>query len=241
MKLAIMQPYFLPYLGYWQLIQSADVFILFDDVQFIRHGWINRNRVLKPKSGWQYIMVPLQKHSCRARIKEIQAHPDVDWKSKILRQLEHYKHDHKIRAPYFAEVMTLLSDLFSSLNTTRLVEINAHLIRGISAYLNISTRLEISSDCGFDYDQVEGPGEWALRMAQQMQATQYINPINGRDLFSANKFRDLGIDLVFLKSTGCSYDQRRSFEPNLSIVDALMFNGREGTKRWLHAFEMEGS
>lgn len=235
MKLAIMQPYFLPYLGYWQLIQSADVFILFDDVQFIRHGWINRNRVLKQGSGWQYIMVPLRKHSHRARIKEIQAHPEVDWKGKILRQLEHYKS----QAPYFAEVMTLLSDLFSSLSTTCMVEINAHLIRGICAYLNIGTRLEISSDCGFDYDQVEGPGEWALRMAHQMQATQYLNPINGRDLFSASKFRDLGIDLIFLKNPGCSYDQRRSFEPNLSIVDVLMFNGREGTKRWLHAVETE--
>ncbi len=235
MKLAIMQPYFLPYLGYWQLINAADVFILFDDVQFIRHGWINRNRVLKPNEGWQYLLVPLQKHPRTALIKEVHAHPESDWKGKILRQLEHYSYGHKTRAPYYEEVRELLMGIFSSMTTTSMVQINAHLMRGLCAFLDIQTQLKISSECGFDYGQVTGAGEWALKISQQMKALQYINPIAGRHLFAAEKFRDSGIELVFLESRMCAYDQRRIFEPGLSLIDILMFTGREETKKMLES------
>ncbi len=235
MKLAIMQPYFLPYLGYWQLINAADVFILFDDVQFIRHGWINRNRILKPEKGWQYILVPLQKHPRTALIKDIQAHPDSDWKGKILRQLEHYRYGPRTRAPYYGEVRELLGELFSTMTSTSMVQINAHLMRGLCAYLDIQTQLKISSECGFDYGQVTDAGEWALKISQQVKALQYINPIAGRDLFAPDKFRDNGIELMFLHSQMCAYDQRRGFEPGLSLIDILMFTGREETKKMLES------
>lgn len=86
-----MQPYFLPYLGYISLIKHTDQFILFDTVQFIRHGWIERNRILKPDEGWQYIQVPLQKHSRDTLIKDIIIKNDVTWSEKILAQVKHYK------------------------------------------------------------------------------------------------------------------------------------------------------
>lgn len=235
MKLAIMQPYFLPYLGYWQLIKAADVFVLFDDVQFIRHGWINRNRILKPEEGWQYILVPLQKHSRTALIKDIRAHPDSDWKEKILRQLEHYHYGPRTRAPYYGEVRALLEELFSTISTTSMVQINAHLMRGLCAYLDIKTRLKISSECGFDYSQVTDAGEWALNITQQMKGVQYINPMAGRHLFAPDKFMENGVELMFLDSRMDAYDQRRVFEPGLSLIDILMFTGREGTKKMLES------
>ncbi|MGC7846714.1 WbqC family protein [Desulforudis sp. 1088] len=92
MRAAVMQPYFSPYIGYWQLIHAVDTFVLFDDVQYIRHGWINRNRILKPGGGWQYI-IALKKHSKNDLIRNIQAHPTLEWKARILRQLEHYKNN----------------------------------------------------------------------------------------------------------------------------------------------------
>ena len=97
MKLGIMQPYFFPYIGYFSLIKHTDDFILLDTVQFIRHGWIERNRILKPSDGWQYIMVPLKKHSRETLIKNIEINNEQQWKEKILAQLQHYKK----QAPYF--------------------------------------------------------------------------------------------------------------------------------------------
>jgi hypothetical protein len=96
MKIAIMQPYFFPYIGYWQLIHAVDRFVLFDDAQYIRHGWVNRNRILKPGGGWQYILVPLKKHALTESIKNVQVNPDGKWHELIVRQLAHYKKKHNI-------------------------------------------------------------------------------------------------------------------------------------------------
>jgi hypothetical protein len=94
MRIAIMQPYFFPYLGYYSLIKESDKFILFDTVQYIRHGWITRNRVLKPIEGWQYIFVPLEKHGITTIINQVRIKNSENWKDKIIRQLEHYKKKH---------------------------------------------------------------------------------------------------------------------------------------------------
>ena len=96
MRLGIMQPYFFPYIGYISLIKNVDKFILLDDVQFIRHGWIERNRILKPTGGWQYISVPLEKHGQKIAIKDIKINNSQQWKSKIISQLTYYK-----KAPYY--------------------------------------------------------------------------------------------------------------------------------------------
>ena len=97
MRLGIMQPYFMPYLGYFSLIKNTDEFILFDTVQFIRHGWIERNRILKPSGGWQYFQVPIIKENGRETvIKNVRINNSENWKSKILAQLQHYKK----KAPY---------------------------------------------------------------------------------------------------------------------------------------------
>src|SRR5665648_86327 len=93
MKVGIMQPYFFPYLGYFSLIKNTEQFILFDPVQFIKHGWIERNRILKPQGDWQYISVPLVKHSRDTIIKDIQISNTNDWKQTIFAQLVHYKNE----------------------------------------------------------------------------------------------------------------------------------------------------
>src|SRR3954471_10551580 len=109
MKVAIMQPYFFPYIGHFQLIQSADRFILLDDVQYIRHGWINRNRILKPGGGFQYIIMPLATHSRETLIKDLRPADAEKNKDKILRQLEHYKKT----APHYKMVRSFLGDCFA--------------------------------------------------------------------------------------------------------------------------------
>ena len=140
MKLAIMQPYFLPYLGYFSLIKHTEEFILLDSVQFIRHGWIERNRILKPSEGCQYINVPLQKHSRETLIKDIIINNSTEWKRKILSQLEHYK-----TASYYKTVLSLLSDIFED-EYTSIVDLNFRSLKTVCDYLGIKASIKVFSN-----------------------------------------------------------------------------------------------
>lgn len=240
MKLAIMQPYFFPYIGYWQLINTVDVFILFDDVQFIRHGWVNRNRVLKHGGGWQYITVPLAKHSMNEKIKNIYAHSVADWKLQVLRQLEHYNYAKRNKAPFYNEVLELLIRTFSKISLDeKVTTINALIIKEICSYLDISTTILISSEQQFNYESVQDAGDWALKIAEQMNADEYMNPIAGKDIFNPEKFQLSNIKLSFLRSDDINYNQGGVFEPWLSIIDVLMFNGRVGTQSLISQYSIE--
>lgn len=235
MKVAIMQPYFFPYLGYFQLINAVDRFILFDDVQYIRHGWVNRNRILKPNEGWQYIIAPLQKHNQTDLIKNIKLLESEDWSKKIFRQLEHYKK----KSRYYNEVIQLLVYCFDS-NETSVVKFNAHCLKIICRHLQIPFNVEISSEMNFDYSQVNDAGEWALRISEQINASEYINPEKGKGLFDKNKFMNANIKLSFLSPNLETYNQgKNEFEPGLSVIDVLMFNGINKTREMIDNFLIE--
>src|SRR5574344_2589560 len=135
MKLGIMQPYFFPYLGYISLIKHTDEFILFDPVQFIHHGWIERNRILKPfdknkqvvpGENWQYIAVPLEKQDREITIKNIKINNSIDWKNKIIEQLNCYKK----RAPYYDATMNVIRKALD-IDTNNIVELNSHILKTI--------------------------------------------------------------------------------------------------------------
>jgi hypothetical protein len=235
MRLAIMQPYFFPYIGYWQLIHAADRFVLFDDAQYMRHGWVNRNRILKPGGGWQYIMVPLQKHGMTAAIREVQAHPDLSWRERVVAQLAHYRK----KAPCYEETMALVREALFGHERQDISGINANIVGTLCPALGLDREIIISSERGFDYADVKDSGEWALRISEQMGATEYINPISGASLFDGRKFLDSGIQLSFLQSQEITYRQPGAFEPALSIIDVLMFNGTEGTRLLLDHYAIE--
>lgn len=226
MKLAIMQPYFFPYLGYWQLIQASDTFVLMDDVQFIRHGWIERNRILKQDGGWQYVAVPLEKHSHKEAIRNIVARDGFDWKAKLLDQLSHYRRV----APHYREARKAIEEVIESAHSRSICRIDGAILRGLCKVLGVERDILIASECGLDYSQVSHTGEWALRISQQMGASEYINPIGGIDLFDAGQFSEAGIALTFLEPEPVAYERGGAFIPRLSIIDVLMFNGIEGTK-----------
>ena len=235
MKLAIMQPYFFPYIGYWQLIDAVDTFVLFDDAQYMRHGWVNRNRILKPGGGWQYILVPLKKHAATESIKNVQVHPDKQWKELIIGQLAHYKK----KARYFDEINELVREILFSNTEKDIATINFVIIKQLCAYLNIKKEILVSSKQDFNYADVGDAGEWALRISEQIGATEYINPSAGAGLFNPEKFSFSNIKLSFLKSHEIVYSQRGIFEPSLSIIDVLMFNGIEVTKQLLNNYSIE--
>lgn len=235
MKLAIMQPYFFPYIGYWQLIHASDCFVLFDDAQYMRHGWVNRNRILKPGGGWQYILVPLKKHAMTEAIKNVQAQSGDQWKELVIAQLLHYKK----KARYFDETIELVREALFCEDAPGIAAINLSIMRKICAALGIERDIIVSSERNFDYSNVGGPGEWALRIAEQMGASEYINPAGGAELFDEEKFQSSNIKLSFLHSHEISYSQQGNFEPALSIIDVLMFNGVEGARKFLGSYSID--
>ncbi len=224
-----MQPYFFPYLGYFQLMAAADCWIVFDTPQYIRHGWVNRNRILSPaKVGWKYIRIPLIKSSRITSIRDKRiATGNVDWKTDLVRSLAYYR---QLRAPFFEETMDFVSAATRS-NSSWLSEV---LIETISA---TARHLKIELDSSVVFSQlsnrsveVEHAGQWALRMCQAFQATTYINLPGGRELFQPREFNAVDVKLQFIEPSLTSYRQGdRSFLAGLSILDVLMWNGAERT------------
>lgn len=221
MKMGIMQPYFLPYLGYFSLIKNTDEFILLDTVQFIRHGWIERNRILKQQEGWQYIKVPLVKHSKSTLIKDIEIKSEIDWREKIFSQLVHYKK----KSPFYYETIQTLERAFD-IETNSIVKLNENILNVICDYIGIKKNIKVFSEMNLKINKPEAPDEWALNICKAINnVEEYWNPEGGIKFFDINKYIDSGITVKFIKMNLSSYSQRRnSFEAGLSIVDVMMFN-----------------
>jgi hypothetical protein len=234
MKIAIMQPYFFPYIGYFQLISAVDRFILLDKVQYISQGWINRNRILKPVyDDYIYIGIPAVKHSFQTLIKDIKAVPGEEWKTKIINQLAHYK-----KAPYYKVSCNLLLNCFqySENDITRL---NAHYLKAICDYIGINFRIEIQSEMDLDYSSVDSAEQRLVRLCQQLNASQYINPIGGSELYNKDQFEKFNIKLNFIQANLKEYNQqRKSFLPGLSILDVIMFNSPEEVRLMLKDYNL---
>ena len=230
MKLVIIQPYFFPYLGYFSLIKHTERFILLDLVQFIKNGWIKRNRILKPGSGWQYIRVQLIKHSQDTKIKDIKIQNTFDWRNKIFRQLEHYKK----RAPFYRDTIEVLKAAFN-IETESIVQLDAHAIKTVCGYIGVRLNVDIFSEMHLSIGDVKVPDEWALNICKALgNVSEYWNPESGLEFFDRSKYYKAGIDIKFLSINIPKYSQRRSeFEAGLSIVDVMMFNMPENINEML--------
>jgi len=232
MKLGIMQPYFMPYLGYFSLINYADKFILFDTPQFIRHGWIERNQILKLKEGSFYIKVPLKKHSREVAIKDIEINNETEWEKKIIAQLEHYRK----KAPYYDEVMQILKSVFEKSHIS-IVDVNYLSLKMVCDYLKIDTPIVIWSELDVQIEEAKAPDEWALNICKALSADVYINPPGGKSFFDKEKYSNNGVELKFLEYIPISYNQlQKDFVPYMSVLDALMFCSPTQVKSMLNNF-----
>lgn len=234
MKIGIMQPYFFPYLGYFSLIKHTDKFILFDTVQFIRHGWIERNRVLNPNGDWQYIKVPLIKFSQNTIIKEIKINNQIEWREKIFAQLQLYKK----KAPNYSIVIGILKDIFST-EYYDIVSLDLNSLMKVSDYLGISTSIEVLSSVGLAIEKANAPDEWALNICKALgNVEEYWNPPGGTSFFDRIKYEKAGINLKFHSIKLKEYIQRQnSFIPGLSIIDVMMFNSVNDINEMLDNYE----
>ena len=229
MKLGSMQPYFFPYLGYFDVINCVDRWIVFDIAQDIRRGWVHRNRILHPIQGWQYLIVPRRKHSRETMIKDVQIADEQDWSQRIIGQLQHYR---KI-APYFQETMELVEACLTGKHLS-LSRLNTSSLCKVCAYLGIKFDYSIFSERSWELGSVEEPDDWALRMSQALGAEEYVNLPGGIELFDRQKYERAGIKLTIRSMHTFEYTcGAREFLPNLSIIDVLMWNKPEVVKAYL--------
>ena len=229
MKVAIMQPYFFPYIGYFSLIKVVDLFIFYDDVNYIKGGWVNRNRILI-NSEAKYLTLNVKNGSQNKLINEIEFD---DNRQKLLKTIElNYK-----KAPYFKQVWPLLETNLK-LKTTSLADIAINSVRSVTNYLGMKTKFEISS---VSYPETKGleRSERLKQICRKTHADTYINAIGGIDLYDKNDFLKNHINLQFLKPQLLQYKQyKETFIPGLSIIDVLMFNSIEDINKMLDQYQL---
>lgn len=229
MKLAIMQPYLFPYIGYFQLMNAVDEFVLYDNIEFTKKGWINRNRILVNGKA-EYFTLPLKKGSDYLNIDQRKiADTFSAEKIKLLRRMsEAYR-----KAPYFETVFPGIQNLINS-GEENLFRFTQRSIEVVCKYLDITTKIIISSTLPIDHGLKAQ--DKVLAICKALNATRYINPIGGLELYNKDEFKNEGIDLQFLQTGNISYDQFESaFVPALSIIDVMMFNSKEKIKEYLNA------
>ena len=226
MKLAIMQPYFFPYIGYYQLIAAVDKFVLYDDVNFIKNGWINRNRLILAGEV-RYITIPLSGASSFLKINEIDVQVGDGWRRKLAENLRHSYS----KAPYFTEVNALFQEVLFS-NENRIGEIAKESLTSVCKYLGIETEF-VHSSTMYGNSSLGGK-ERVLDICARENAHEYHNLPGGRELYHEEEFVRRGVELDFIQPHMEPYSQfSEKFQPGLSIVDVLMFNSREAAKKMI--------
>lgn len=229
MKLAIMQPYFFPYIGYFQLINAVDKFIFYDDVNYIKNGWINRNKVLINDNP-QYITITIKDASSFKLIKDTEF---IDNREKIKKTIYfNYK-----KALFFKNVWPLIEDCLS-FKTDYISELNIYSIKRICEYLEIKTTFEISSEKYYETAELRKEKR-LIEICKLNNAKTYINPIGGQEIYDKETFLNEGINLYFIKSKEINYYRfNYLIKENLSIIDVLMFNSVKKIKELLNEYDL---
>lgn len=224
MKLGIMQPYFFPYLGHFALIAAVDEWVVFDVTQYTPKTWMNRNRILHPKESWQYVTVPLSNSSIGIKIHEARVLNRADAKASLRGKLSAFRR----QAPFFSSVDKLVSGAFDRTSSDSLCELNVNTLKSVCEYLDIPFSYRICSELDLDFPAEMSPGDWAPFICEKLGAAQYINPASGRALFDPARFERAGVALRFAEFDELRYAPLPfQYEPNLSIIDVLLWNAPE--------------
>jgi len=222
----------MPYIGYFQLINSVDTFVVYDNIEYTKKGWINRNRILVNGKD-EYITLPLKNDSDFLHVNErYLAESFHKEKIKILRKIkESYR-----KAPYFSEVYNLIEEILNY-NDHNLFQFIFNSINKICNYLEIRTKLIISSNVNINHHLKSQ--DKVIAICKELKANVYINPIGGIELYSKNEFNNEGLNLKFLKSNEIQYNQfQNNFVPFLSILDLMVFISPDKLKKVLTNYDL---
>jgi hypothetical protein len=228
MKLGIMQPYFFPYIGYWQLLNHVDTYVVYDDVNFIKGGWINRNYILS-NGKKSLLTLNLKQASPNKLINEIEIGNN---QKKILKTIsQSYS-----KAPYFNSAYPLIEEIFS-IKEKNLALFLFNSIQKIVDFLEIKTEILLSSE--IDKNNALKGQDKVLEICSILGADTYMNALGGMSLYESGAFKKNNIDLFFLKTLDVEYKQFScAFQKNLSIVDVMMFNSPDQIQNYLPQFEL---
>lgn len=211
-----MQPYFFPYIGYFQLIAAVDLFIVYDNIKYTKKGWINRNRMLQNGKDVMFSL-PLKSDSDYLDVCERELSEDFNH-DKLLNQMKGVYQ----RAPYFAQTFSLVEQIVSYEDANLFRFLHNSLVK-TCAHLGLTTEIRISSDIAISHELRNQ--DKVLALCDAVEANIYVNAIGGIELYSNEIFRENGLDLKFLKSKPFEYPQfGDAFVPWLSIIDVMMFN-----------------
>jgi hypothetical protein len=230
MKTAIMQPYFLPYIGYFQLIKAVDLFVVFDDVNYIKKGWINRNAILINGNSFLFT-IPLKNVSQNKQINQILIDDDESWKKNLMKTIEQsYK-----KAPFFSDVIPLVKQIvfYAENNLAQFIYFS---ILKICDYLHMNTKIILSSSIEKN-NELKGQDK-IIEICKILGAKNYINAIGGVELYDKERFLTSSIELNFINTNPITYKQfNNNFVSWLSIVDVLMFNSVEETNKLIEQYK----
>ena len=233
MRIAVMQPYLFPYIGYFQLIGAVDTFVFFDDVNFITKGYIHRNAIAINGRKAMFT-VPLSGASQNLLIKEVSIHGHEygKWWQKFGKTIKQQYGS----APFFKETIEMLNEVFDTPSDS-IASLAEKSVIAVSERLNLATQFTRSSR--IDYDNSGTAQEKVLDICAFLKADTYINPIGGMDLYDKDGFRKKDIDLFYMRCRGITYAQKSDvFVPSLSIIDVLMYNEPERIAEFLKDFEL---
>ena len=222
-KVAILQSNYIPWKGYFDMIAAVDEFILYDDVQFTKNDWRNRNKI-KTVTGVRWLSVPVGQ-SINRRIKDVRV-AEVDWQMKHWKTLQ----SNYAKAKYFSEIAVWLEPLYTAEIYTDLSSLNRRFIEAICGYLSINTKISNS----WDYVLVEGKTERLVNLCMQAGGTEYISGPAAKDYVEQNVFADKGISLTWFDYVGYpEYPQLwGDFAHGVSILD-LLFNCGKDSPRYM--------
>ncbi len=232
MKVGIMQPYFLPYIGYFQLINSVDLFVVYDNIEYTKKGWINRNRILVNNSD-KYISLPLKRDSDKLFVKDRYLVDNFKVEAEKLYRIlfENYR-----KSPNFKYGINVFEKIISYPNAN-LFDFIFNSIKIIVEELDIDTKMIISSH--IKYDESLKSEKKVIAICNSLKTDNYVNPIGGIELYSKKEFEKNGINLIFLKSETINYKQfSNDFVPWLSIIDLIMFNSKDAIKEFLNKYSL---
>ena len=228
MRLAIMQPYFMPYIGYFQTMAAVDTYVIYDDVQYIKGGWVAHNYLIINGEKRMFI-INLRGASPNKLFNEVEIGDDFRKFERLL-QLNYGK------APFYADVMPMLHDIFVYPDRN-LVRFLCNSYRVLFRWMDIDTQIILSSEVKKDCS-LHGTDK-VLDICHALGADTYYNAIGGQTLYDKQTFKANGVNLFFVKTSTITYTQFfEPFVPNLSIIDVLMHNGREGTKKLLREYTL---
>ena len=230
MKLGIMQPYFMPYIGYFQLMKAVDKYVVYDDVNYIKGGWANRNHILI-NGEKEMFTVTLQKASPNKLFNEIVIGDDF---KKLMKTLQmNYS-----RAINFDQTMVLMERIISFPNKQLAVFI-ANSFREILSYLSVETEILMSSEIPKD-NSLRGKDK-IIQICEILGADTYYNAVGGKNLYDHAEFREHGITLNFVDSLPQVYSQlhTREFVSGLSMIDVLMNNTKDKVNSLLESYQIK--